>query len=249
MFNKKKLKEILPEFLINFYRNNSLFFPQTSYSQCGEDIIIRFILENILKNNKSFNYCDIGANDPWKLSNTASFYRKNKKNSLGIMVEPDPSLATNIKKKRPKDVVINKGIKSSEESADTLEFYQISSNTLNTFSYKEAQYYETLGYKIINKLDIEVININQLLEEYFRNKELHFLSVDVEGLDYEILKTMDFLRFKPICICVETINFVPNGMAEKDEKILKLMSSNGYFEYAFTGINSIFVDKERWSNR
>lgn len=249
MINKKKLKEILPQWLIDFYRNNNPYFTKTSYSQCGEDIIVRFILENSIKNIKSFNYCDIGANSPWKLSNTATFYKKNRGSYTGVLVEPDPILANILKRKRSKDIVVNKGIKSGEESASTLEFYQISSNTLNTFSYKEAQYYETLGYKIKNKLNIEVININQLLEQYFDSKEIHLLSVDVEGLDYEILKTMDFKKFKPICICVETINFVPNGMATKDNKILELMIENGYFEYAFTGINSIFVDKERWSNR
>lgn len=56
-------------------------------------------------------------------------------------------------------------------------------------------------------------------------------------------------NFKPICICVETIDFVPNGMAIKDIRIIQLLEENGYFEYAFTGINSIFVDKDRWSNR
>ena len=202
-----------------------------------------------MKNKKSFNYCDIGANRPWKFSNTASFYLKNKRNYTGVLVEPDPVLASILKRKRSKDIIINKGIKSSEENANVLEFYQISPNTLNTFSYKEAQHYEALGYKITNKLDIEVMDINELLGQYFDDKELHFLSVDVEGLDYEILKTMNFKIFKPICICVETINFVPNGMAIKDNRILELMIKNGYFEYAFTGINSIFLDKERWSKR
>lgn len=248
MLSKEKIKKITPNIILNFYRKYVPFFAPVSYSQCGEDLIVGFILSQITT-SKSINYCDIGANAPWKFSNTAKFYLKNKRNHTGVLVEPDPVLASILKRKRSKDIVVNKGVKSGEESANVLEFYQMSSNTLNTFSYKEAQYYETLGYQINNKLDIEVIDINELLVQYFDNKVIHFLSVDVEGLDYEILKTMDFEKFRPVCICVETINFVPNGMAIKDNKIVDLLVNNGYFEYAFTGINSIFVDRDRWVNR
>lgn len=244
------LKKIVPSYLIDKLKNYipSFVYKKISYSQSGEDLIFEHIF-NALKINTNINYCDIGANAPWQFSNTARFYKNNKKDYIGVLVEPDPMLANILKRKRARDVVVNKGIKSADESASVLEFYQISSNTLNTFSYQEAQYYETLGYKIKNKLNIEVININELLEEYFSNKELHLLSVDVEGLDYEILKTMDFKRFTPICICVETINFVPDGMAIKNNQIVDLMHENGYFEYAFTGINSIFIYKEKWKNR
>ena len=58
-----------------------------SYSQSGEDLIIRFIFESlkILKPN----YLDIGAFKPFELSNTALFYENG---CTGVLVEPNPDL-------------------------------------------------------------------------------------------------------------------------------------------------------------
>ena len=247
---KNKLKKIVPGSFIEIYRNHTPSFicKKSSYSQSGEDSIVEHILKAIYK-NENINYCDIGANVPWKFSNTAKFYFSNKKNYTGVLVEPDPLLAKILKNKRVKDMIVNKGIKSNKIDARILDFFIMDTKTLNTFSESEAKYYESLGYKIKEKIQIEVIDINELLKKYFLGKTLHFLSIDVEGLDFEILSSLDFNIFKPVCICIETINFVKNGVAKKDTRIEELLKCNGYFEYAFTGINSIFLDIEKWNTR
>ncbi len=247
---KEKIKTFLPEKYMEIYRNikPAFMFKNISFSQTGEDIIVEIIL-NTIGYTKNINYCDIGANSPWKLSNTAKFYFKNKRDYTGVLVEPDPFLAKFLKSKRKNDIIVNKGIKSQEEDLTELDFFIMDSKTLNTFSNEEASYYESLGYKVNEVKSVEVVDINSLFESYFINKQIHFLSIDVEGLDYQILKSLDFKRFKPICICIETINFVTEGMAQKDDRIINFLLSNGYFEYAFTGINSIFVNKQMWLNR
>jgi hypothetical protein len=247
---KNQLKKIIPYRYVELYLNYKPAFllKKNSYSQCGEDLIVEFILNEICQKD-IINYCDIGANLPWKFSNTAKFYFSNNKRNIGVLVEPDPSLAKFLKLKRSKDIIVNKGVKSNKIDTDILDFFIMDTKTLNTFSESEANYYESLGYKIKERKQIDVIDINELLKKYFSEKTLHFLSVDVEGLDFDILSSLDFNMFKPICICVETINFVKSGMAEKDFRIEKLLTSHGYFEYAFTGINSIFLDLEIWNNR
>lgn len=247
---KNQLKKIIPYKYVEMYWNYKPAFllKKNSFSQCGEDLIIEFILNEICKKD-TINYCDIGANLPWKFSNTAKFYFSKKKENIGVLVEPDPSLVKFLKLKRSKDIIVNKGIKSDKIDNDILDFFIMDTKTLNTFSKYEANYYESLGHKIKEIKHIKVININELLKKYFFEKTLHFLSIDVEGLDFDILSSLDFHTFKPICICVETINFVKSGMAEKDSRIENLLISHGYFEYAFTGINSIFLDAEKWNNR
>jgi FkbM family methyltransferase len=202
-----------------------------------------------LRINGNINYCDIGANMPWAISNTAKFYLNNDHKYIGVLVEPDPILYSILKCKRSKDKVVNCGIKSNDVDENMLNFYMINPSTLNTFSKTEAENYKELGYKIKEIQQVKVININTLLKEYFINQQLHFLSIDVEGLDYEILSSLNFNLFRPICICIETINFVKSGMATKDLRILELLEENGYFEFAFTGINSIFIDVAKWNNR
>jgi hypothetical protein len=69
-----------------------------------------------------------------------------------------------------------------------------------------------------------------------------FLSVDVEGLDLEILRTLDFERYPIKCICVETLRHDQNQQASRDIESLRFMEKHGYIIYADTGINTIFVN-------
>jgi hypothetical protein len=247
---KQKLKKLIPMQYIEIYKNlqPAFFFKKKSYSQCGEDIIVEFILNEICR-NEVVNYCDIGAHLPWKFSNTAKFYLKNKALYVGVLVEPDPFLARYLMLKRPKDIIINKGVKSAETESENLDLFIMETRTLNTFSQKEAAYYESLGHRIQAKQRIEVIDINTLLRENFTEKVLHFLSIDVEGMDFDILNSFDFDIARPLCICVETIKYSKTGIAEKNSTIVEFLKVKGYFEYAFTGINSIFVDKAKWEHR
>lgn len=247
---KKLFKKLISSTFIEKIRSHkpSFMHQKLSFSQSGEDLILEHVFR-ALRIDGNINYCDIGANMPWGLSNTAKFYLRNDRNYIGVLVEPDPILSGVLKCKRSKDKVVNCGIKPKDVVENTLDFYMINTNTLNTFSKLEAEHYIELGYKIKEIQQIKVIDINTLLEEYFSNQELHFLSIDVEGLDYDILSSLNFNLFRPICICAESINFVTSGTATKDRRIIELLEDNGYFEYAFTGINSIFIDVAKWNNR
>ena len=56
---------------------------------------------------------------------------------------------------------------------------------------------------IVDEIDVELVPINTILEEHFRNGEIHFVSIDAEGVDFFILKSIDFERFRPKMICIE----------------------------------------------
>jgi hypothetical protein len=72
-------------------------YERKTYAQCGEDVIISFVLENIRIVNPY--YVDIGAHHPWNISNTALFYNKGND---GILVEADPLLCQELEKERPR---------------------------------------------------------------------------------------------------------------------------------------------------
>ena len=76
-----------------------------------------------------------------------------------------------------------------------------------------------------------------------------FVSLDVEGLDTEILKSLDFSRFRPEVFCVETLDYSEDKTARKNQDIFRIMENNGYVVYADTNLNTIFVEKEVWSKR
>lgn len=216
----------------------SFLFRKVSYSQCGEDLIIKYIFNNLGIHKPRF--LDIGAHHPSNLSNTYIFYQNG---SSGVNIEPDPQLFSYIKKCRPRDININVGI---TDQRGTLDFYVMTSSTLNTFSLVEAKNAESEKVKIDKVIQIVVIPINDILKEHFSHVELDFLSLDVEGLDMRILQSFDFSICRPKVICVETITYSEKRDGKNIKEIEQLLIEKGYFAYANTHINTIFVDSAVW---
>ena len=72
------------------------------------------------------------------------------------------------------------------------------------------------------------------------------MSVDAEGVDEIIIKSIDFDRNFPIVICIETISFSTSGNGIKNMDLINYIVNNGYLHYADTNINSIFVRESFW---
>jgi FkbM family methyltransferase len=217
--------------------------PKKSFSQSGEDLIIDYIFTNYLRIHNP-SYLDIGANHPTYLSNTYHFY---KKGSRGVCVEPDKSLFLEIQKQRREDICLNVGV--GFQLASKVPFYVMSEKTLNTFSSEVAERNQGYGYyKIQEVTEVDLLPIDEIISRNFSSCP-NFISLDVEGLDFQILKSMDFIKFRPEVFCIETLTFVQDKSERKLEEIIAFMQENGYFVYADTFINTIFVDNDTWHNR
>lgn len=229
--------------LLNRFRPKNPPPGTTSYSQCGEDLIIKHVLCEYL-GIKNPSYLDIGAHHPTYLSNTYLFYERG---SQGVCVEPDPFLFAQIEIERKRDTCLNVGVGFSE--ATSADLYIMSCRTLNTFSKEEAERYQSYGtHRIQEVVKLPLLSVNSILDKYFASGP-DFVSLDVEGMDFEILKSFDFSKFRPPVFCVETLSYAEDQSARKIEEIMALMRSKGYFSYADTYINTIFVDQEIWGNR
>lgn len=212
---------------------------KNSYSQCGEDLIIKHIFQALEIEKPSF--IDIGAHHPYYMNNTAFF---SLAGSRGINIEPDPSLFERFPFHRPNDVNLNIGISDKVGEED---FYIISVPTLNTFSKETALAYEKEGaYKIKEVSKIKIDTIQNIIKKYANGIFPDFLSLDAEGVDEIILHSIDFEKNCPIVICIETISFSQTGNGEKNQEIIDFLVSKGYLFYADTNINSIFVLKDKW---
>jgi FkbM family methyltransferase len=213
-----------------------------SYSQSGEDLIVDFILRALRMGLPS--YLDIGAYRPTFINNTYHFYERG---GAGILVEPNPFLFEELKKIRPRDTILNVGVGAKEEKEK--DFYILTSATLSTFSGEEMERLTASGNQKVEKvLKIPVRDINSLIEEYF-SPAPHFISLDVEGGEMEILTSLDFSRFKPEVLCIETLEYSDENKEKKEKEIIDFMERKGYMVYADTYINTIFVDRLKWRQR
>jgi FkbM family methyltransferase len=210
---------------------------QASYSQLGEDLLVAFVLDMLLE-GRATRYLDVGANHPFLLSNTALLY---KKGGRGLLVEPDPRLARRLRSGRPRDTVLQIGVHfSGEKKAD---FFVMDSPTLSTFSRQEMERYLSMGHRLIRTIQVELRDINSILD---MAGPLDFMNIDIEGMDLSILEMVSWDKYRPACICVETLTYERQDEPKKRGDIVEFMVSRDYVLFADTFINSIFVERRQW---
>lgn len=209
---------------------------QKSYSQMGEDLIIAYHLKTRGFSPGKIKYIDIGAFAPKTLSNTYYFY---KHGAFGVLIEPDIDLIKPLKSARKRDIVLNIGI-SKEEKFDA-DFYVINPPTLNSFSKEMADFVNSdagrkaygndIGVKEVRKVNL--VNINTVIKDHFNGRAPELLSIDAEGLDWDILSSLDFDLYSPYTICIE-IN-------QNYEKVLQLLLLKKYCLVGYNQLNAIFM--------
>ena len=194
-----------------------------SYAQVYDDIIVenlflaQFVRGGYIPN--SIAYIEIGANHPVCTSSTYLMYRKH--GLRGILVEPNPELAANLRKFRPEDVIVEAAVVASD--VKEIDFYLSPENEISSAEKSFVERWKNGATGIQEKITVKTIRANQLLD-MVNEAELVYLSVDVEGLDYEILCDIDYSTHRPYIIQVEpSDHFIPNNssrimqfMVEKD---------------------------------
>jgi FkbM family methyltransferase len=195
-----------------------------SFSQRGEDLIAVDWLYKLGQPISKFRYLDIGANHPRFLSNTYLLYTMGVR---GVLVEPNPDLMSTLHAYRHGDVIIEAGIAFDERRTATL--YRQADDTLNGYLSKSSE-------GACDEITTTLIPINDVLSEHFSDRAPEFLSIDTEDCDYQILLTMDFERWRPYMICVETGHGTP-GLPE-------LLLDKGYEIIFHTTVNTMFISKD-----
>ncbi len=212
-----------------------------SFSQSGEDAIIRYIFRETGVEPGKIRYLDLGANHAVHLSNTYSFYIDGAR---GVLLDANPVLAKELTEKREGDIVINKCL--SDKPDTKLDFYIMSGDGLSTTDYEAAQSFirENPDLSIKEKITVDSITLDEIIRDYFHDKAPELMNIDIEGMELTVLKMTDFEKFRPMIIICEMIDYSRTlTVGEKNQEILDFMRSVDYEEFAFTGINSIFIDK------
>jgi len=202
-----------------------------SYSQEGEDMILRRLFE---KQKKGF-YVDVGAHHPKRFSNTYYFY---KKGWSGINIDAMPGSMGPFRKIRRRDINLEAGISIQKKE---LFYYIFNDPALNGFSKELSEKeYTSSKYYIIEKKKILLRPLSEILDEYLPNKkDIDFLSVDVEGMDYEVLQSNNWRKYKPKAVLVEMLN---SDIEKIDEDpIYIFMRENGYKLFAKSVNTAIFI--------
>jgi FkbM family methyltransferase len=204
-----------------------------SYSQMGEDLVVWHLLAEAMRIERP-TYVDIGAADPIEANNTYLLYSKG---SHGVLVEPNPAYQERLRQHRPRDIVVNAGAGTSD--AREADYYVIRNAPMrNTFSKEDVEdLRKRRGQEVVERvIKIPLISINRLMADHLGCAP-DLLSTDVEGLDYAILKTLDFDKYRPAVVIAES---------QPDGPIPTLLRSRGYEMRGASMNNVIFADPRRY---
>jgi len=205
-----------------------------SYAQHGDDLIVVAIFNSL--GLKQPSYLDVGAHHPFNISNTALLYARG---SRGVNIEANPNLVEAFKVHRPEDVTLNVGV--SPESGPDLTFYMIDKwSGRNTFNQETAEEFVRAypEFQITEQIQVPVVTVSDVVDQYFAGVFPDFLSIDVEGLDEPVLRSINYDKSSPKVICVETVG--PDG-ARTDGALKEFLGGKGYFPLIRCGGNTIFV--------
>jgi FkbM family methyltransferase len=201
------------------------------YSQFGEDAI----LKKYLKEDKGF-YLDIGSGDPVIGSNTYFLYKKGWK---GILIDPLTRNIFSSKLIRRKDKIIQGLVGATNKSYTFFEMYPYEYSTTNDEIVNDL--INEGRAKLVKKVQLHTYSVSDLRLNINLDQP-SLLSVDCEGLDLEVLKTIDLKTIKFRVICAEDFDFNP---VSKSSAINHYLFENGYEIVDRAGPSSIYV-KSSW---
>jgi len=203
---------------------------EITYAQNREDILISGFFGDV----KEGFYVDVGANEPVHDSVTKYFYDRGWH---GINIEPIPTLFQKLKAARPRDISLQVGI--AAKKGETILHYYPQGNGLSTLSAEMAREHKARGDAVTKdeeELRVQVLPLRDVLKEYANGQTIHFMKIDVEGFEAQVIKSNDWLKFRPQLLCIEA-NHIFDGWE-------RVLLDNKYTKVFFDGLNDYYVAEE-----
>lgn len=204
----------------------------TSWAQNNEDVL----LWRVLKHIKSGFYIDVGANDPDEHSVTKAFYERGWH---GINIEPLPQFHAAFEAERPRDINLSMAAGSSDGELTLYDVPEVRGWASPDSTV--AQAHQQAGYHI-TELTVPVRRLDGICFDHVHGP-IHFLKVDVEGFEGDVLRGMDFVRFRPWIVVVEAT--LPGSTECNHGEWEHLLLDQGYHFGYFDGLNRYYVAEEQ----
>jgi FkbM family methyltransferase len=211
--------------------------PMISYTRSFEDIM----LQRVFRDVEAGCYLDVGACIPRIDSNTFALY--DEKQWRGICIEPlgPLGLSDHWKEVRPEDIFITAAA-GREEGSVQFHIYDQAAQ-VSTGSLETVEHWKKNDLTPSRVIDVPVHTLNSLLERHLNGRVLHLVSIDVEGMEKEVLLGFDLRKYRPWVMIIEAV--LPGAQIPSHEKWESLVLEAGYTMAYFDGVNRFYVLNER----
>jgi FkbM family methyltransferase len=203
-----------------------------SFAQNFEDVMLLRALRDI---QEGF-WIDVGAAHPRDYSVTLAF---SERGWTGINIEPEPGYAALLREQRPRDVNLQVAVGARQGRP---LMHHIADTGLSTFDGALAEQHTARGYKSAGLMEVEVRTLADICDE-FAPADIHFLKIDAEGSEVDVLRGADFKRHRPWIVVVEAT--APYSPVRDTAAFETLLLSAGYTECWFDGLNVFYLAAEQ----
>lgn len=201
-----------------------------SYAQNFEDVILNRALQDV----ESGFYIDVGANDPIEDSVTKAFYDKGWS---GINIEPEEEFYSKLQIDRPNDINLKLAVSSTQKS---IQFYVSQIRGWSTTD-KNITQDTSRDYLLSETRTVEAKSLDEICSQN-SVKEIHFLKIDVEGAEKDVLQSFSF-TLKPWIVVVEAT--LPNSNIDASSSWEYILINNNYTFVYFDGINKFYLSSQK----
>ena len=202
----------------------------TSYAQNFEDVVLWRALREV----ENGAYLDIGAHDPVVDSVSKAFYDAGWR---GVHVEPEPEAAEKLREARPDETVLEVAV---DKKPQKLTLYSFAGTGLSTGVKEIAEKHQSDG-RDPEEIKVKTKTLSAILNQ-MEAPEIHWMKVDVEGMETAVLSSWGNATARPWIVLVEST--VPNSKKEADLSWEKELTSRGYSFVRFDGLNRFYVHED-----
>ncbi|MDQ0016916.1 FkbM family methyltransferase [Variovorax boronicumulans] len=211
-------------------KNNSPT-PFTSYAQNFEDVM----LWRALKHVTAGVYVDVGAQHPVVDSVSKAFYEQGWR---GIHVEPVPHYAELLRQDRPDEIVLQLALANR---AGILDLHVVAGTGLSTGVKAYAQSLQATHGFAHQTIPTPMLPMSTALAS-LAGQQVHWLKIDVEGLEEDVLRGWDSKALRPWIILIEAT--VPMSTELRYEGADRILVNAGYRFVYFDGLNRFYIAAE-----
>ena len=198
-----------------------------SYAQNYEDIRLWRAFRDV----ENGRYLDIGTQEPNRDSVSRLFYDRGWR---GVHVEPTPSYAAEMRGARPDETVIEAAVSSSPLP---IVLFEIPGTGLSTGIPEIARFHQEAGWSF-QEILVPTISLASLLE-FMGEDPIHWLKIDVEGMEADVLASWGDHPARPAALVVEATK--PNTQEPTHATWHEMVTSRGYHEVLFDGLSRYFI--------